>query len=67
MALRVGDLAYLHVHPEGEPGDGVTPPGPGITFAATAPSAGKYRLYLDFQHQGTVRTAMFTVEAAPHR
>lgn len=67
VALRVGDLAYLHVHPEGEPGDGVTPPGPGITFAATAPSAGKYRLYLDFQHQGTVRTAMFTVEAAPHR
>jgi len=65
VALRVGDLAYLHVHPEGEPGDGVTPSGPGITFAATAPSAGKYRLYLDFQHQGTVRTAMFTVLAAP--
>ncbi len=67
VALRVGDLAYLHVHPEGEPGDGVTPSGPGITFAATAPSAGEYRLYLDFQHKGTVRTAMFTVEAAPAR
>ena len=22
VALRDGDLAYLHVHPEGEPGDG---------------------------------------------
>ena len=25
VALREGDLAYLHVHPDGEPGDGVTP------------------------------------------
>ena len=32
VALRAGDLAYLHVHPAGEPGDGVTPAGPGITF-----------------------------------
>ena len=29
VALRAGDLAYLHVHPEGTPGDGVTKPGPG--------------------------------------
>ena len=28
VALRAGDLAYLHVHPAGEPGDGVTPAGP---------------------------------------
>ncbi|WP_371621772.1 hypothetical protein OG245_01855 [Streptomyces sp. NBC_01116] len=61
VALRVGDLGYLHVHPEGEPGDGVTEPGPGITFMAAAPSGGAYRLYLDFQHDGVVRTAEFTV------
>jgi hypothetical protein len=61
VVLRQGDLAYLHVHPDGEPGDGTTRPGPGITFVAEAPSAGTYRLYLDFQHQGTVRTAEFTV------
>ncbi|MFJ8229105.1 hypothetical protein ACIQ9E_03950 [Streptomyces sp. NPDC094448] len=61
VALRAGDLGYLHVHPEGEPGDGTTAPGPGITFMAVAPSAGTYRLYLDFQHEGTVRTAEFTV------
>ncbi|WP_328530688.1 hypothetical protein OG984_05830 [Nocardioides sp. NBC_00368] len=63
VALRSGDLAYLHVHPEGEPGDGITKPGPDITFFATAPSAGPYRLYLDFKHDGVVRTAEFTVQA----
>ncbi|SHN16694.1 hypothetical protein [Streptomyces yunnanensis] len=61
VALRSGDLAYLHVHPDGEPGDGRTPAGPEISFAATAPSAGTYRLFLDFRHQGTVHTAAFTV------
>ncbi|MEU8762447.1 hypothetical protein [Streptomyces sp. NPDC048659] len=68
VALRVGDLGYLHVHPEGHPGDGVTAPGPAISFMAVAPTAGAYRLYLDFQHEGRVRTAEFTVhtaEAAP--
>lgn len=64
VALRANDLAYLHVHPQGEPGDGVTPAGPDITFGATAPSAGTYRLYLDFQHNGVVRTAEFTVTVA---
>ena len=63
VALRSGDLAYLHVHPDGEPGDGTTKPGPDITFFATTPSAGPYRLYLDFQHDGVVRTAEFTVQA----
>ncbi|WP_243710925.1 hypothetical protein [Actinomadura sp. KC216] len=63
VALRQGDLAYLHVHPDGEPGDGETKPGPGITFFAEAPSSGAYRLYLDFKHGGKVRTAEFTVHA----
>ncbi len=65
VALRAGDLAYLHVHPDGEPGDGSTEPGPDVTFYATAPSQGTYRLFLDFQHQGQVRTAEFTVAAGP--
>lgn len=63
VALRAGDLAYLHVHPNGEPGDGSTRPGPGVAFSATAPSAGSYRLFLDFKHDGEVRTAAFTVSA----
>ncbi|WP_066943983.1 hypothetical protein, partial [Microtetraspora fusca] len=63
VALRGGDLAYLHVHPDGEPGDGTTQPGPEIVFYAEAPSRGDYRLFLDFQHDGTVRTADFTLHA----
>ena len=65
VALRDGDLAYLHVHPAGDPGDGVTPAGPGITFSATIPSAGDYGLFLDFQHDGVVRTAAFIAHADP--
>ncbi|MDQ0380427.1 hypothetical protein [Amycolatopsis thermophila] len=64
VALREGDLAYLHVHPDGAPGDGVTRPGPTVTFYAEVPSAGTYRLFLDFQHAGQVRTAEFTVPTA---
>ncbi|MEU5939621.1 hypothetical protein ABZ807_10565 [Micromonospora sp. NPDC047548] len=63
VALRQGDLAYLHVHPEGVPGDGRTPAGPAVTFSAEVPSAGSYRLYLDFRHGGAVHTAEFTVLA----
>ncbi|WP_020118218.1 hypothetical protein [Streptomyces canus] len=63
VALRSGDLAYLHVHPNGEPGDGTTAAGPAISFTATAPSSGTYRLFLDFKHDGKVHTAAFTVSA----
>jgi len=64
VALREGDLAYLHVHPAGHPGDGVTKPGPTIEFYANIPSPGRYRLFLDFSHGGVVRTADFTVTAS---
>lgn len=57
VALREGDLGYLHVHP----GEG--PAGPEIPFAVEVPTAGTYRMFLDFQHAGVVRTAEFTVEA----
>ncbi len=63
VALRAGDLAYLHVHPDGTPGDGTTQPGPDVTFSAVVPSSGTYHLYLDFKHDGVVRTAAFTVRA----
>ncbi|RZS43486.1 hypothetical protein EV193_102466 [Herbihabitans rhizosphaerae] len=61
VALRVGDLAYLHVHPDGEPGDGKTPPGPTVAFDVEVPSAGEYRLFLEFEHAHQVHTAEFTV------
>ncbi|MFC7382248.1 hypothetical protein [Sphaerisporangium rhizosphaerae] len=63
VALRAGDLAYLHVHPDGAPGDGRTKPGPEIVFHAEVPSDGDYRLFLDFKHQGQVRTAGFTLRS----
>jgi hypothetical protein len=57
VALRAGDLGYLHGHPEDDAGSG-----PAIRFHTTFPTAGSYRLFLDFQHAGVVRTAAFTVE-----
>jgi hypothetical protein len=59
VALRAGDLGYLHVHPQ----ESATA-GPEVTFDVEVPTAGAYRLFLDFQHGGVVRTAQFTVSAA---
>jgi hypothetical protein len=66
VALRDGDLAYLHAHPMDEPGGAAPAPGPHVRFATTAPSAGTYRLFLDFKHGDVVRTAAFTVAARAH-
>ena len=66
VVLRDGDLAYLHAHPVGEADGAGAPPGPNVRFATTAPSAGDYRLFLDFKHDGVVRTAAFTVSAGAH-
>ncbi|NMO51178.1 DUF748 domain-containing protein [Actinoplanes sp. TBRC 11911] len=56
VALRDGDLAFLHVHP-------LSTAGAAVTFSAEVPSPGAYRLFLDFRHGGVVRTAAFTAEA----
>jgi hypothetical protein len=50
VALREGDLAFLHVHPEGD------------RFMATFPTEGRYRLFLQFKAGGAVHTAEFTQE-----
>jgi hypothetical protein len=50
VALREGDLAFLHVHPEGE----------GVAFEADLDPSSRYRLYLQFKHAGRVHTAEFT-------
>lgn len=63
VALRDGDLAYLHVHAEGDEPDAGDIAGPDIRFAAVAPTAGRYLLYLDFQVDGQVHTAPFVVDA----
>jgi hypothetical protein len=56
IALRADDLAYAHVHPLDAAHDAM------IRFEATLASAGRYRLFLDFQHAGTVHTAAFTFD-----
>jgi hypothetical protein len=61
VAMRSGDLAYAHVHPveddESEPGV--------VTFDAELTSAGRYGLFFDFKHDGTVHTAAFTFDQGP--
>jgi hypothetical protein len=55
VAVRDGDLAYLHVHPIDD-----VPAGP-VRFAVEIPSTGRYGLYFDFAHGGAVHTAAFVV------
>lgn len=60
VALRAGDLAYLHTHP-GEQAAAGAQGGPDVSFMTEFPSRASYRLFLDFQVDGTVQTAAFTV------
>jgi hypothetical protein len=53
VALRQGDLAFLHVHPDENR----------LKFMATFPTAGTYRLFLQFKTtDGRLHTAAFTQE-----
>lgn len=58
VALRDGDLSYSHVHPEPDARLGE------IVFHTQLPSAGRYRLFLQFKVNGVVHTAPFTVGVA---
>ena len=51
VALREGDMAFLHVHPTADDS---------VQFAATFPTEGRYRLFLQFKHEGRVQTVAFT-------
>jgi hypothetical protein len=55
VALREGDLAFLHVHPTADDS---------VRFAATFPTEGRYRLFLQFKHEGRVHTVAFTQEVS---
>lgn len=57
VAIRTGDLAYAHVHPVDD-----NAPNGLVTFDTTLNSAGRYRLFFDFKHQGVVHTAAFTFD-----
>ncbi|WP_363320464.1 hypothetical protein [Pseudonocardia sp.] len=62
IALRRSDLAYLRIRPAAPAPAATDRSGPGIAFTARVPSAGGYRLFLEFRHGGVVRTAEFTVD-----
>ncbi|AYA36995.1 hypothetical protein D3Y59_07960 [Hymenobacter oligotrophus] len=51
---------YLHVHPQHGNGSG-----PKVSFQTTFDKPGLYRVFLQFNHAGKVRTADFTVNVAP--
>ena len=60
-ALHEGDLAFTHLHPRGAVnGDHG---GPTLSFAADLPTAGTWRLFLQFQTGGVVHTAAVTLTA----
>ena len=50
VALREGDLAFLHVHPDQDR----------LRFEATLDTRTRYRLFLQFKTGGQVHTAAFT-------
>jgi len=54
VALREGDLAYLHTHPASDR----------LAFMATYSSAGAYRLFVQFLYGGRVQTAAFTLQVS---
>jgi hypothetical protein len=77
VALRDGDLAYLHVHPldgvdegDNEGDDGNSTEGSGnaaegsVTFRATFPTPGGYGLFLQAKPEGELVTAQFAVDVS---
>jgi methionine-rich copper-binding protein CopC len=56
VVLREGDLGYVHVHPDPELADGA------IRFNVSAPGPGRYRAFLEFQVEGEVNRAEFTLD-----
>jgi hypothetical protein len=59
VALRQSDLAYSHVHPTAEDHASGS-----ISFTAEFPTAGAYRLFLQFRTATGVHTAPFTVHVS---
>ncbi|MBI4935834.1 MAG: hypothetical protein HY828_18280 [Actinobacteria bacterium] len=55
VALRQGDLSYVHLHPSDTDMTGM------YMFGDRLPDAGTYRLFLQFGHDGDVLTVPFTV------
>lgn len=62
VVLRQGDLAYLRVQPITSSAPAPTDrAGPGTAFTVDVPSAGSYRLFVEFVHDGATHTADFSI------
>jgi hypothetical protein len=59
IALRDGDLAFLHVHPTADRRPDQ------VHLAATFPTPGRYALFLQFRESGRFHTVAFTLEVRP--
>ncbi|MBS2537187.1 hypothetical protein KGQ20_30965 [Catenulispora sp. NF23] len=64
VVLRAGDLAHVHVHPDGAPGDGVTEPGPDICFHAVVPGRVHPRRAPAGSARSLIRPGRFVVTGA---
>ncbi|MFF5076307.1 copper resistance protein CopC [Actinoplanes sp. NPDC000266] len=56
VILREGDLGYVHVHPDADLSDGA------IKVATSIPAAARYRAFFEFQVEGKVQRAEFTLD-----
>ena len=57
VAIRADDLAYLHVHPREGSRPGT------VAFEAELAEPGRYALFFQFKHGGSVHTVPFTLVA----
>ena len=55
VALREGDLAFIHAHADDPAADG-------LLRAAVHAGPGRYRVFIEFRHAGAVRTVAHTLE-----
>lgn len=60
VVLREGDLEFLHTHALDE---NVANQTGSVGFAVTFPTTAKYKVFSQFQHQGRILTADFTLAA----
>ena len=60
VALRQGDLGFLHTHPVEHADSAGAGHDDSVPFATEFPSAGRYRLFFQFRHEGRVHTTAFT-------
>jgi hypothetical protein len=67
LVLSEDALEVVHAHPIEYLPTNVTDPrgGPTITFDATFPKPGRYRVWMQFKRRDVVSTVPFTVEAVP--